>query len=186
MLRRQRGRKGGWSSVDEAGGCGIGWRAKRGVGRVTSKGATLARTRTRSHVWALDQVGPRPSSGGECLVGSGRHVPGVAVDRCASFGVVRAGSVLLPGLGVVDRWVGHDCFTCVCCCLRPHTITPLPWRERGIQFPQPQHKNKHTSQAQARGDEQGRHKGAGKGTYTSCSEGGGLLRGGLPTPLSGA
>eukprot|EP00962_Isochrysis_galbana_P031814 scaffold10391_cov94-Isochrysis_galbana.AAC.5 len=28
---------------------------------------------------------------------------------------------------------------------------------------------------------QGRHKGAGKGTYTSCSEGGGLLRGGLPT-----
>eukprot|EP00962_Isochrysis_galbana_P029497 scaffold9430_cov128-Isochrysis_galbana.AAC.5 len=33
---------------------------------------------------------------------------------------------------------------------------------------------------------QGRHKGAGKGTYTSCSEGGGLLRGGLPTPLSGA
>eukprot|EP00962_Isochrysis_galbana_P009020 scaffold2507_cov122-Isochrysis_galbana.AAC.11 len=33
---------------------------------------------------------------------------------------------------------------------------------------------------------QGRHKEAGKGTYTSCSEGGGLLRGGLPTPLSGA
>eukprot|EP00962_Isochrysis_galbana_P007864 scaffold2131_cov113-Isochrysis_galbana.AAC.15 len=57
---RRRGRKGGWCSVDEAGGCGIGWRAKRGVGRVTSKGATLARTRTRSHVWALDQVG-------ECL-----------------------------------------------------------------------------------------------------------------------
>eukprot|EP00962_Isochrysis_galbana_P002675 scaffold725_cov117-Isochrysis_galbana.AAC.1 len=58
---------------------------------------TLARTRTRSHVWASDQVGPRPSSGvGECLVV--RHVPGVAVDRCASFGVVRAGSVLLPGL----------------------------------------------------------------------------------------
>eukprot|EP00962_Isochrysis_galbana_P049851 scaffold21333_cov122-Isochrysis_galbana.AAC.1 len=79
------------------------------------------------------------------------RLPGVAVDRCASFGVgvVRAGSFLLPGLGVVDRWVGHDCFTCVCCCLRPHTITPLPWRERGIQFPQ--HKNKHTSQA--RGDE---------------------------------
>eukprot|EP00962_Isochrysis_galbana_P034740 scaffold11814_cov172-Isochrysis_galbana.AAC.1 len=73
---------------------------------------------------------------------------GVAVDRCALFGVVRAGSVLLPGLSVVDRWVGHDCFTCVRCCLRPHTITPLPWRERGIQFPQP--KNKHTSQA--RGD----------------------------------
>eukprot|EP00962_Isochrysis_galbana_P016828 scaffold4831_cov98-Isochrysis_galbana.AAC.1 len=70
MLRRRRGRKGGWNSVDEAGGCGIGWRAKRGVGRVTSKGATLARTRTRSHVWALDQVvGPRPSSGvAECLV----------------------------------------------------------------------------------------------------------------------
>eukprot|EP00962_Isochrysis_galbana_P039867 scaffold14366_cov94-Isochrysis_galbana.AAC.2 len=33
---------------------------------------------------------------------------------------------------------------------------------------------------------QGRHKGAGKGTYTSCSEGGGPLRGGLLTPLSGA
>eukprot|EP00962_Isochrysis_galbana_P060113 scaffold34141_cov90-Isochrysis_galbana.AAC.2 len=33
---------------------------------------------------------------------------------------------------------------------------------------------------------QGRHKGAGKGTYTSCSEGGGSARGGLPTPLSGA
>eukprot|EP00962_Isochrysis_galbana_P037234 scaffold12976_cov138-Isochrysis_galbana.AAC.3 len=33
---------------------------------------------------------------------------------------------------------------------------------------------------------QGRHKEAGKGTYTSCSEGGGLSRGGLPTPLSGA
>eukprot|EP00962_Isochrysis_galbana_P029237 scaffold9333_cov119-Isochrysis_galbana.AAC.1 len=32
---------------------------------------------------------------------------------------------------------------------------------------------------------QGRHKEAGKGTYTSCSEGGGLSRGGLPTPLSG-
>eukprot|EP00962_Isochrysis_galbana_P042924 scaffold16168_cov110-Isochrysis_galbana.AAC.4 len=93
---------------------------------------------------------------GECLVG--RHVPGVAVDRCASFGVVRAGSVLLPGLGVVDRWVGHDCFTCVCCCLRPHTITPLPWRERGIQFPQ--HKNKHTSQA--RGDEARKAQGGGE------------------------
>eukprot|EP00962_Isochrysis_galbana_P034078 scaffold11479_cov115-Isochrysis_galbana.AAC.4 len=80
MLRRRRGRKGGWSSVNEAGGCGIGWRAKRGVGRVTSKGATLARTRTRSHVWALDQVGPRPSSGvGECL--DVRQVSGVAVDR---------------------------------------------------------------------------------------------------------
>eukprot|EP00962_Isochrysis_galbana_P030429 scaffold9864_cov124-Isochrysis_galbana.AAC.8 len=33
---------------------------------------------------------------------------------------------------------------------------------------------------------QGRHKGAGKGTYTSCSEGGGSAHGGLPTPLSGA
>eukprot|EP00962_Isochrysis_galbana_P001458 scaffold375_cov97-Isochrysis_galbana.AAC.1 len=61
-------------------GGGIGWRAKRGVGRVPSKGATLARTRTRSHVWALDQVGPRPSLGvGECLVG--RHASGVAVER---------------------------------------------------------------------------------------------------------
>ena len=80
------------------------------------------------------------------------------MDRCASFGVVRAGSVLLPGLGVVDRWVGHDCFTCVCCCLRPHTIIPLPWRERGIQFPQ--HKNKHTSQA--RGDEARKAQGGGE------------------------
>eukprot|EP00962_Isochrysis_galbana_P014730 scaffold4216_cov145-Isochrysis_galbana.AAC.1 len=115
----------------------------------------------------------------------GRHGSGVAVERCAVFGAVRAGSVLLLGFCVVGRWVGHDCFTCGCCCLRPHTIIPLPWRERGIQFPQ--HKNKHTSQA--RGDyvatRQGRHKGAGKGTYTSCSEGGGPLRGGLPTPLSG-
>eukprot|EP00962_Isochrysis_galbana_P003649 scaffold1041_cov124-Isochrysis_galbana.AAC.10 len=108
MLRRRRGRKGGWSSVDEAGGCGIGWRAKRGVGRVTSKGATLASTRTRSHVWALDQVGPRPSSGvGECLVG--RHVSGVAVDRCALFGAVRAGSRerLAPGL-LCRRSVGRS------------------------------------------------------------------------------
>eukprot|EP00962_Isochrysis_galbana_P012532 scaffold3550_cov112-Isochrysis_galbana.AAC.5 len=31
---------------------------------------------------------------------------------------------------------------------------------------------------------QGRHKGAGKGAYTLCSEGGGSARGGLPTPLS--
>eukprot|EP00962_Isochrysis_galbana_P057493 scaffold29885_cov118-Isochrysis_galbana.AAC.1 len=37
----------------KATGCGIGWSAKRGVGRVTSKGATLARTRTRSHVCGL-------------------------------------------------------------------------------------------------------------------------------------
>eukprot|EP00962_Isochrysis_galbana_P013811 scaffold3936_cov128-Isochrysis_galbana.AAC.8 len=45
-----------------------------------------------------------------------------------------------------------------CCCLRPHTITPLPWRERGIQFPQ--HKNKHTSQA--RGDEARKAQGGGE------------------------
>eukprot|EP00962_Isochrysis_galbana_P042645 scaffold16011_cov126-Isochrysis_galbana.AAC.2 len=55
---------------------------------------------------AAGAASPDPGSVGECLVG--RHVPGVAVDRCASFGVVRAGSVLLPGLGVVGRWVGHD------------------------------------------------------------------------------
>eukprot|EP00962_Isochrysis_galbana_P046972 scaffold19051_cov138-Isochrysis_galbana.AAC.1 len=30
-----------------------------------------------------------------------------------------------------------------------------------------------------------RHKGAGKGASTSCFEGGGSARGGLPTPLSG-
>eukprot|EP00962_Isochrysis_galbana_P005367 scaffold1452_cov117-Isochrysis_galbana.AAC.18 len=64
-----------------------GWRAKRGGGRVPCKEATLAaRTRTRSHVWTLDQVGPRPSSGvGECLVG--RHASGRAVERCVSVGV---------------------------------------------------------------------------------------------------
>eukprot|EP00962_Isochrysis_galbana_P024708 scaffold7583_cov118-Isochrysis_galbana.AAC.14 len=33
---------------------------------------------------------------GECLVG--RHDSGVAVERCALFGAVRAGSVLAPGL----------------------------------------------------------------------------------------
>eukprot|EP00962_Isochrysis_galbana_P018245 scaffold5260_cov141-Isochrysis_galbana.AAC.2 len=78
--------------------------------------------------------------------------------RCLAPFVPGAGSVWLPGLCVVDRWVGHDCFTCGCCCLRPHTITPLPWRERGIQFPQ--HKNKHTSQA--RGDEVRKAQGGGE------------------------
>eukprot|EP00962_Isochrysis_galbana_P047575 scaffold19489_cov110-Isochrysis_galbana.AAC.5 len=118
-----------------------------------------------------------------CMRGKWLRSAQLAVERCAVFGVVRARSVLLPGFCVVDRWVGHDCFTCGCCCLCPHTIIPLPWRERGIQFPQ--HKNKHTSQARV-ATRQGWHKGAGKGTYTSCSEGCGPLRGALPTPLSGA
>eukprot|EP00962_Isochrysis_galbana_P027685 scaffold8713_cov73-Isochrysis_galbana.AAC.1 len=49
------------------------------------------------------------SSVGECLVG--RQVSGVAVDRCASFGVVRAGSVLLPGLGETTQrnWKKSQC-----------------------------------------------------------------------------
>eukprot|EP00962_Isochrysis_galbana_P016671 scaffold4776_cov87-Isochrysis_galbana.AAC.3 len=88
---------------------------------------------------------------GECLVG--RHGSGVAVERCAVFGAGRVGSVLLPGSGLLcRRSVGGSVIIAlhvVRCCLRPHTIIPLPWRERGIQFPQ--HKNKHTSQA--RGDE---------------------------------
>eukprot|EP00962_Isochrysis_galbana_P023646 scaffold7149_cov121-Isochrysis_galbana.AAC.1 len=41
---------------------------------------------------------------GECLVG--RHGSGVAVERCAVFGAVRAGSVWLQGFCVVGRWVG--------------------------------------------------------------------------------
>eukprot|EP00962_Isochrysis_galbana_P034320 scaffold11617_cov130-Isochrysis_galbana.AAC.6 len=86
ILRRRRGRRGGWYSADEAGGCGVGWRAKRGGGRVHCKGSTLARTRTRSHVWTSEQVGPRPSSGvGECLVG--RHASGRAVERSVCVGV---------------------------------------------------------------------------------------------------
>eukprot|EP00962_Isochrysis_galbana_P003916 scaffold1102_cov116-Isochrysis_galbana.AAC.2 len=65
-----------------------------------------------------DENDPEPGSKqvrvGECLVG--RHGSDVAVDveRCAVFGAVHAGSVLLPGFCVVDRWVGHDCFTCAC------------------------------------------------------------------------
>eukprot|EP00962_Isochrysis_galbana_P002535 scaffold680_cov138-Isochrysis_galbana.AAC.1 len=59
--------------------------------------------------------------------------------------------------GIIGRAVGHHLHE-VCCCLRPHTRIPLPWRERGIQFPQ--HKNKHTSQA--RGDEARKAQGGGK------------------------
>eukprot|EP00962_Isochrysis_galbana_P039533 scaffold14177_cov124-Isochrysis_galbana.AAC.5 len=71
--------------------------------------------------------------------------------------------------------------------LRPHTMIPLSWRERGIQDPIPSaQKQAHFSLPKHVATRQGRHKGAGKGTYTSCSEGGGPLRGGLPTPLSGA
>eukprot|EP00962_Isochrysis_galbana_P002905 scaffold805_cov110-Isochrysis_galbana.AAC.3 len=67
-------------------------------------------------------------------------------------------------------------------CWRPHTIIPLPWRERGIQFPSTKASTLHEHMA----TRQGRHKGAGKGTYTSCSEGGESARGGPLTPLSGA
>jgi len=58
---------------------------------------------------AAGAASPDPGSVGECLVG--RHVPGVAVDRCASFGVVRAGSVLLPGLGETTQrnWKKSQC-----------------------------------------------------------------------------
>eukprot|EP00962_Isochrysis_galbana_P000307 scaffold87_cov167-Isochrysis_galbana.AAC.1 len=67
-------------------------------------------------------------------------------------------------------------------------------------FDSTKRKRAYTSQAQ-KVTRQGRHKGAGKGTTSTsltkwicrrvpcrkaCSEGGGLSRGGLPTPLSGA
>eukprot|EP00962_Isochrysis_galbana_P000921 scaffold259_cov118-Isochrysis_galbana.AAC.8 len=83
--------------------------------------------------------------------------------------------------GIIGRAAGHHLHE-VCCCLLPHTIIPLPWRERGIQFPSTKASTLHEHTA----TRQGRHKGAGKGTYTSCSEGGGSAHGGLPTPLSGA
>eukprot|EP00962_Isochrysis_galbana_P026552 scaffold8245_cov97-Isochrysis_galbana.AAC.4 len=63
--------------------------------------------------------------------------------------------------GIIGWAVGHHLHE-VCCCLRPHMIIPLPWRERerGIQIQFPQHKNKHTSQA--RGDEARKAQGGGK------------------------
>eukprot|EP00962_Isochrysis_galbana_P053001 scaffold24470_cov129-Isochrysis_galbana.AAC.2 len=69
----------------------------------------------------------------------------------------------------------------------PHDDPPSLAGDRGIQFLGISTKtNKHTPQARGEATRQGRHKGAGKGTYTSCSEGCGPLRVGLPTPLSGA
>eukprot|EP00962_Isochrysis_galbana_P049212 scaffold20751_cov124-Isochrysis_galbana.AAC.5 len=118
---------------------------------------------------------------GECLVG--RHASGMAVERCVVFGVGRVGSVSLPGFCVVGRWIGHHCFTCDFLSLVPPHDDPPSLAGEGD--PIPQHKNKHTSHKHV-ATRQGRHKGAGKGTYTSCSEGGGPLRGGLPIPLSGA
>eukprot|EP00962_Isochrysis_galbana_P044515 scaffold17296_cov145-Isochrysis_galbana.AAC.2 len=67
-------------------------------------------------------------------------------------------------------------------------MIPLPWRERGIPFPQ--HKSKHTPQAH--GDEARKAQGGGKRNleptiYTLCSEGGGSQRARPShTPLSGA
>eukprot|EP00962_Isochrysis_galbana_P038251 scaffold13570_cov156-Isochrysis_galbana.AAC.1 len=52
---------------------------------------------------------------------------------------------------------------------------PIPSAQKQAHFPSTWRRGK-----------EGTSKGAGKGTYTSCSEGGGPLRGGLPTPLSGA
>eukprot|EP00962_Isochrysis_galbana_P045775 scaffold18144_cov130-Isochrysis_galbana.AAC.12 len=56
----------------------------------------------------------------------------------------------------------------VCCCLRPHTIIPLPWRERGIQFPSTKAStlHEHTATRRRGKGKEGTNKGAGKGTYT--------------------
>eukprot|EP00962_Isochrysis_galbana_P017586 scaffold5052_cov131-Isochrysis_galbana.AAC.5 len=91
------GRRGGWYSADEAGGCGVGWRAKRGGGRVPCKGATLARTRTRSHaatsgLWTrLVHDRPRGSdsalSDGTPPVGPWR---GVCMSACDIPGALRS------------------------------------------------------------------------------------------------
>eukprot|EP00962_Isochrysis_galbana_P024761 scaffold7602_cov123-Isochrysis_galbana.AAC.7 len=91
-----------------------------------------------------------------------------------------------PGFCVVGRWIGHHCFTCGSLLFAPPHDNPpsLAGEEDPIPSAQKQ-KQAHFPSTWRRG-KQGRHKGAGKGTYTSCSEGGGPLRGGLPTPLSGA
>eukprot|EP00962_Isochrysis_galbana_P004463 scaffold1227_cov111-Isochrysis_galbana.AAC.3 len=85
---------------------------------------TFAVTAVRTRPGALRGQGDQGGVG-ECLVG--RHVSGVAVavERCAVFGAVGAGSVWLPGFCVVGRWVGHDCFTCGCCYL---LVTCAPTR----------------------------------------------------------
>eukprot|EP00962_Isochrysis_galbana_P031766 scaffold10373_cov118-Isochrysis_galbana.AAC.14 len=81
-------------------------------------------------------------------------------------------------------------FTCGCWLLvlhpHPHTMIPLPWREKGIQFPQ--HKSKHNSQAhddEARGKEgtRGREK---EPTPRVPRERWISARGPSHTPLSGA
>eukprot|EP00962_Isochrysis_galbana_P027046 scaffold8459_cov121-Isochrysis_galbana.AAC.7 len=81
-----------------------------------------------------------PWRGARCLASVGSGASG---SRASVSSV--GGSVVIA-LHVISR------------CLRPHTIIPLPWRERGIQFPQ--HKNEHTSQA--RGDEERKAQGGGK------------------------
>eukprot|EP00962_Isochrysis_galbana_P014796 scaffold4238_cov105-Isochrysis_galbana.AAC.6 len=68
--------------------------------------------------------------------------------------------------------------------LRPHTMIPLPWRETGIQFSQ--HESKHTSQAQAHGDEARKAQGGGKRSLHLVFRGRWISARGLPTPLSGA
>eukprot|EP00962_Isochrysis_galbana_P022958 scaffold6880_cov110-Isochrysis_galbana.AAC.22 len=81
-------------------------------------------------------------------------------------------------------------------CLRPHTIHDDPPSlavERHRRDPIPsvstkdESKQAHFPSTWRRGKKGTRHKGAGKGAYTSSFEGGGSARGGLPTPLfSGA
>eukprot|EP00962_Isochrysis_galbana_P028071 scaffold8850_cov134-Isochrysis_galbana.AAC.10 len=98
-------------------------------------------------------------------------------------GVCQVGSVRLPGFCVVGRWIGHHCFTCGFLLLAPPHDNPPSLAGEGDPIPSAQkqaHLPKHVA------TRQGRHTGAGKGTYTPCSEGGGPLRGGLLIPLSGA
>eukprot|EP00962_Isochrysis_galbana_P013017 scaffold3721_cov134-Isochrysis_galbana.AAC.13 len=87
--------------------------------------------------------------------------------------------------GVIGRAVGHHLHEVSSLFAPPHDNPPSLAGEGGIQFPQ--HKNKHTSQA--RGDEARKAQGGRKknlhlvfrGRWTIAR-----LRGGLPTPLSGA
>jgi len=112
---------------------------------------------------------------GECRVG--RHASGGAVERCVGLGVGRVGSVGLPVFSVVGRWIGH-CFLhefVVFVCAPTHDDPPSSFlggrRERGIQFPS----TKASTLPKHMAPRQGRHKGAGKGTSTSCFEGGGSI-----------